>query len=345
MKPMKSRDRILAVLEGSGVDQVPLYPPFQGYWALGIANLPVPLTLKKPKLGAEAQIKAAEKFGFDGIEASGDCFMPPVEALGCEVKQPDVGPGSTSFPIINEPGDLNKLEIPDIRLDHRTMSHTIATEYLMQKVGREKFIQMSTMGPWTLVGELRGVEAFMLDTLSDPEFVHKMLRFSTNVMKMYVGYMGGLGVEGISLCDPTASGSLISKEDFERFCLPCIKECDKVIKKHGAIDILHICGDTSDRLDLVMSAKAEIFSIDYQVDLKVAFEKVGMAQAILGNVRPPHALFSGTPEMVLEESLACIDRSKGYRFLLGAGCDIPPGSPEENVMMMSKAVKMRKGKA
>jgi len=345
MKAMKSRDRILAVLEGSGVDQVPLYPPFQGYWALGIANLPVPLTIRKPKLGAEAQIKAAERFGFDGIEASGDCFMPPVEALGCEVKQPDIGSGSTTFPIIIEHGDLDKLEIPDIRLDHRTMSHTIATEYLMEKVGKEKFIQMSTIGPFTLVGELRGVETFMLDTLMDEEFVYEMLRFTTDVVKMYIEYMGGLGVEGISPCDPTASGSLISREDFERFCLPTLKECDKVIKKSGAKDILHICGDTSNRLDLVMSAKADIFSIDYQVDLKVAFEKVGRAQAILGNVRPPHALFSGTPEMVLEESLACIDKSKGYRFFLGAGCDIPPGSPEENVMMMSKAVKMRKGKA
>jgi uroporphyrinogen-III decarboxylase len=92
-----------------------------------------------------------------------------------------------------------------------------------------------------------------------------------------------------------------------------------------------------------MTANAEIFSIDYQVDLKVAFEKVGRAQAILGNVRPPHALFAGTPQMVLDESLACIDKSKGYRFFLGAGCDIPPGSPEENVMMMSKAIKMRRG--
>ena len=82
------------------------------------------------------------------------------------------------------------------------------------------------------------------------------------------------------------------------------------------------------KLALYYSRNAEIFSIDYQVDLAVAFEKVGRAQAILGSVRPPHALFAGTPEMVLEESLACIDKGKGYRFFLGAGCDIPPGSPE-----------------
>src|SRR5512138_3529126 len=140
MKAMKPRDRITAVLEGSGVDQVPLYPPFQGYWALGIAGIPVPLSLRKPKIGAEAQIKAAEKFGFDGLEASGDCFMPPVEALGCEVKQPDVGSGTTSAPIILEPSDLEKLEIPDLRLDHRHQAHVVAAEYLVDKIGGERFL-------------------------------------------------------------------------------------------------------------------------------------------------------------------------------------------------------------
>jgi len=153
----------------------------------------------------------------------------------------------------------------------------------------------------------------------------------------------GLGVDAISLCDPTASGSLISKEYFERFSLPYIKDCDKIIKKHGGVDILHICGDTSDRLDMIASVKAQIFSVDYQVDLKTAFENIGKVQAILGNVRPAHALYSGTPEMCLEESLACIDKGKGHRFFLGAGCDIPPGSPEENVMMMRRAVETRKG--
>ncbi len=339
---MRPRERVMATIKGEGVDQVPLNPPFQGFWALGIANISVPLSLKKPKLGAEAQIKAAERFGFDGLETTGDFLMPPVEALGCEVKQPDVGAGSTWTPIINEPGDLDKLEVPDMRLDHRMMSHTIATEYVIEKVGKERFVEFSTIAPFTLVGDIRGVETVMLDTLTDPDFVVRMLKFGNEVMKSYVEYMMKLGVDGITLCDPTASGSLISPGDFLKYSKPYIRDCAKVIKKHDGVFILHICGDTSDRLDSILDTNPDVFSIDYQVDLAVAKKAFGNKSTLLGNVKPAHTLYSGTADATLKECLDCIKKGGDTRYILGAGCDIAPGSPEENVMQMSHAVHMTK---
>jgi MtaA/CmuA family methyltransferase len=332
----------MASIRGEGVDQVPLHPPFQGFWALGIADISVPVSLKRPKLGAGAQIKAAERFGFDGMETTGDFLMPPVEALGCEVKQPDVGAGSTWTPVINEPGDLDKLEVPDIRLDHRMMSHTVATEYILKKVGKERFVDFSTIAPFTLVGDIRGVETIMLDTLTDPDFVVRMLKFGNEVMKVYVDYMMKLGVDGVTLCDPTASGSLISPADFNEYSKPYIKECAKVIKNNDGIFILHICGDTSDRLDEILETRPDAFSIDYQVDLAVAKKAFGKKSSLLGNVKPAHTLFSGTADACLKECLDCIRKGGETRYLLGAGCDIAPGTPEENVMQMSRAVQMAK---
>ncbi|NLI74705.1 MAG: hypothetical protein GX369_08085 [Euryarchaeota archaeon] len=339
---MKPRERIEAVLAGGGVDQVPLYPPYQAYWALEMYGVDVPSSIRDPEIGAEIQIKVAERFGFDAIEASGDCFMPYVEAMGAEVNQPDVGPGSTQAPILNELADLDKLEVPDIRSDYRTQAHIAATEYLIDRVGNERYIQMTVIAPMTLAGELRGVEAIMMDTILEPEFVNDCLRLCTDVLIMYMEEMTKTGVDAVSVCDPTASGSLISRECFEEFALPFIIEQDRAVKKGGAIDVLHICGDTTDRLDTIYSSGAEIFSMDWQVDIKDAFDRVEHNMTLLGNVRPPHALFAGTPEMCLEESLSCIDKAANYRFMLGAGCDIPPGSPEENVMQMKRAVEMRR---
>ncbi|HOB37557.1 MAG TPA: uroporphyrinogen decarboxylase family protein [Methanomassiliicoccaceae archaeon] len=339
---MRPRERIEAVLEGRGVDQVPLYPPYQGYWALALYGMDVPTSLRDPEAGAEVQMKAAERFGFDGIEASGDCFMPYVEALGATVDQPDVGPGSTQAPIVLETADLDRLEMPDIGEDVRTQANLRAARHLVDRVGRERFIHMSVIAPLTLAGELRGVEALMLDTILEPDFVRDLLRFCTDDLCMYMEELTKTGVDAISVCDPTASGSLISKDDFEHLVLPHIIEQDRAVRKGGAIDILHICGDTSDRLDIIRSSGAEVFSMDWQVNIKDAFEKVGQGMVLLGNVRPPHTLFAGTPEACLEEALACIDDAASGRFILGAGCDIPPGSPEENVMQLRKAVEMRR---
>lgn len=339
---IRPRERIIAAIEGRGTDQVPLHPPFQGFWALGIAGVSVPLSIRKPILGAQAQIKAAERFGFDAIETTGDFLIPPVEALGCVVKQPDVGAGSTWTPIINEPGDLDGLEVPDMRLDHRMQSHAIATEHIISKVGKERFIQFSTIAPFTLIGDLRGVETFMLDTLTDPGFVVDMLKFGNEVMKYYVDYMMKLGVDAIGLCDPTASGSLISKEDFAKYAQPYIRDCAKVIEKNDGHFILHICGDTSDRLKEISELRPEIFSIDYQVDLAVAKKGLGKDVTLLGNVKPAHTLFSGTAKATLDECLDCIRKGGRSRYILGAGCDIAPGTPEENVMQMSRAVQLAK---
>ena len=339
---MRPKERVTATIKGEGLDQIAINPPFQGFWALGITNISVPLSLKKPKLGADAQILASEKFGFDALETTGDFLMPPVEALGCEVKQPDVGAGSTWTPVIKEPSDLDKLEVPDIRLDHRMMSHTIATEHILEKVGKERFIQFSTIAPFTLVGDIRGIETVMLDTLTDPEFVVRMLKFGNEVMKTYIEYMVNLGVDGVTVCDPTASGSLISPTDFVRYSKPYIKDCAKVIKKNQSYFILHICGDTSDRLDEILDTRPDVFSIDYQVDLAVAKKAFGNKSTLLGNVKPAHTLYSGTPDACLRESLDCISKGGETRYLLGAGCDIAPGSPEENVMQMSRAVQMSK---
>jgi uroporphyrinogen-III decarboxylase len=115
-----------------------------------------------------------------------------------------------------------------------------------------------------------------------------------------------------------------------------------VIKKHDGTFILHICGDTSDRLESILETKPDVFSIDYQVDLAVARKVFGGRSTLLGNVKPAHTLYSGTADACLKECLDCITKGGNSRYILGAGCDIAPGSPEENVMQMSRAVQMAK---
>ena len=73
--------------------------------------------------------------------------------------------------------------------------------------------------------------------------------------------------------------------------------------------------------------------------MKVASDAVGKRQALLGNVKPAHTLFSGTPAAVIEESKQCIQKTKGRGFILGAGCDIAPGTPIENVEVWKTVVR------
>jgi MtaA/CmuA family methyltransferase len=344
MGSMSSRERVIATINREGADQVPLLPPMQGFWALGVAGVSVEAALRDPKLAAEVQMRVIERCGFDGGETMWDWLAPPVEALGCEIRQPDLGGGSTWTHVLEDPSALDKLELPDIKKDRRLQAAMETTRILVDKIGKEKFLPMSILAPFTLVGELRGVEQFMLDTIFEPGFVDESLKFASEVLQTYCEEMMTSGTDGVIMCDPTASGSLISSKDFVRFSRPHVMECQKVVRDAGGYFIMHICGDTSDRLEEVIEMKPHVYSIDYQVDLAVASKAVGERQVLLGNVKPAHTLFSGTPEASLNESLECIDKTRGRNFILGAGCDIGPGSPIENVEMMQKAVQMRKKK-
>lgn len=334
---MTSKERIIAAINNEQPDRIPIGPPFQGYWSLGVEGVCVRDSIAHPDMAAQAQLSTMRSCGFDLIETMWD-WMSPVEALGCEVRIPDFGSIPTWAGIIDEPGDLDKVSIPDPGKDYRLRASMDTTRLLVNEVGGEKFLVQTMVSPFTLAGEMRGVETMMMDTAIDPDFVKSLLAKSTEVVKAYVDELVTSDADGIIMCDPTASGSLISKEYFMEFSQPYIRECGRIISSADKYLFVHICGDTSDRLEEVVDIGGDVFSVDHQVDVGKALDQVGNRITILGNVQPAQTLFSGTPANVLAESRVCIDKAAGRAFILGAGCDIAPGTPLENVEVWKEAI-------
>ena len=103
--------------------------------------------------------------------------------------------------------------------------------------------------------------------------------------------------------------------------------------------LFHVCGDWSDRFDLLIEERPDILHVD-QIDLtwlkKLSYPKV----TINGNVSTTKTLLTGTPEEVERESLRCIESAApGGGFLLGADCTLGNDTPAENVRAMTKAVR------
>lgn len=328
---MNGRERVLQAIAMKETDRAPVLPPFQGYWALGVAGMTVRESIEKPEAAAQANIDISERCGFDGYESMWD-WLTMVEAVGCKVKIPESGTIPTMEPVVKEPDDLYSLIHPDPYKDYRMVSSIRSTEYMKDKVGEERFIYMEVVSPFTLVGEMRGVEELMMETFLEPDFVEEMLKYSNEVVKDYCRACLSTETDMVTLCEPTASGSLISPEGFDQFSAPNMSICAKLIKDAGRVAMVHICGDTNDRLKNVEAIGADIFSMDAQVDVRLASETIG--HAILGNIDPTEALYSGTPEGVQREVARIMSEARDRGFILGAGCDIATGSPLENVMAM-----------
>lgn len=332
---MNGKERLLAAIAMEETDRTPFLPPFQGYWALGLAGMSVQESIDKPQEAAKAQMAVIDRCGFDGFESMWD-WLSMVEALGCKVKIPETGTIPTIEPVIKSPADLDRISIPDPNRDYRFLSSVRSTEYLRSQVQDEKLLTMVVVSPFTLVGEMRGVEELMMETFTETAFVKEMLRLANETVSEYCKAILETEADMIALCEPTASGSLISPEGFNEFSAPYMKSCSDRIRNEGWISMIHICGDTNDRLKDIAMIGADIFSMDAMVDVSLASQQVN--HAIMGNIDPTQILYSGTPSSVRQEVFSIVSKARTKGFILGAGCDIAPGTPLENVEAVSRSI-------
>ncbi len=192
---------------------------------------------------------------------------------------------------------------------------------------------MTAWGPFTLGARLVGEEAMMKATFKKPAFVEKVVDFATDLLiHLYEPIVADKTLEVISLADPTASGDLISRKQFEKFAVPYLKKFTDWAKVQGRPYLVHICGNTTDRLDLFPLTGASCISLDHKTDIAKAKETLHGKMCFGGNVDPVKIMLNGTVQDV-ENACKEIIKAAGTDggFVLMPGCDIPPTVPYENI--------------
>jgi uroporphyrinogen decarboxylase len=143
------------------------------------------------------------------------------------------------------------------------------------------------------------------------------------------------GVSMISLADPTASGDLISRDQFIEFSFPYLKRVAEKIRARGVWVTVHICGNTTNRLDRIPEAGAHIMSVDYKVSLSDARRILNGKIAFAGNLNPVAIMQKETVQGIAAASRDAISTAGAAGgYILMPGCDIPPSVPIENVKTM-----------
>ncbi len=102
----------------------------------------------------------------------------------------------------------------------------------------------------------------------------------------------------------------------------------------GAHVRLHICGNICSILQPVGRLGCEIVDLDFMVPVAQARAAMGSQPILLGNIDPVRVLKRGTPESVTAAIAQC-HREAGSRYIVGAGCEVPRGTPLENVQALT----------
>ena len=130
-----------------------------------------------------------------------------------------------------------------------------------------------------------------------------------------------------------ATGDLVSGEYYERFLLDIHQEMVECLKVPL---ILHICGNTLDRMDYIARSGMAAFHFDSKNDPQQAMDIVDGRIALIGNINNPETLYARGPEEVRQEVYRCLDAGVN---LIAPECAIPLATRLENLLEIPKAVR------
>jgi uroporphyrinogen decarboxylase len=125
---------------------------------------------------------------------------------------------------------------------------------------------------------------------------------------------------------------------YREYALPYEQRIFQAVHALGALGRLHICGNTTGILPLMVESGADIIDIDWMVNLRQAVEVCGDGPAVCGNFDPVQVMFQGTPEEVERAVLACLETG-GARYFSAAGCEIPEDTPHANLLTQARVLK------
>jgi MtaA/CmuA family methyltransferase len=328
---MTGRDRILAMIEGRAPDSLPLMP-ITMMFAAEQAGASYRSYVTDCKTLVEAQILTAEKFGFDHVSCISD---PTREAVDCgaAVRFFDDQPPAIieSQALLAEKTNLAGLRIPDPLAGGRMHDRVRAAALFKHKIGGEKLIEGWIEGPCAEAADLRGINALMLDFFDDPAFVRDLFDFVLEMEVRFAGAQIEAGVDIIGIGD--AAASLVGPQLYQEFIFPYQKKMVEAVHSLGACVRLHICGNTNSILAGLGRLGCEIVDLDWMVPLAQARSVMGEEQILAGNIDPVAVLRNGTTKDV-KESLTKCHQEASLRYIVAAGCEVPRGTPEDNVLAL-----------
>ncbi len=187
----------------------------------------------------------------------------------------------------------------------------------------------------------------VLEIEPDPEMEKAMttlMAVCTEATTLFALCALDAGADVVQIGDSLASLDMISPAIYRRWALPHEKIFFDRVRPaalaHGALGLLHICGDTTEILTDLAGTGAHILEVDWKVDLSLAKDRIGRTVALMGNIDPSSVLLSGSPDIVKEAARGAIDAARGEDggFFLGSGCEVAPDTPIENLRAMVESV-------
>lgn len=323
---MNSYERYINMIESRQVDIVPRLPILMAFAANFIGSDYAAFASDYHVL-VEANIRCAEAFGIDQMNTMSDPYRE-THGFGAEVEYVKDGVPRCLRPPFEDALDPGSIRKPDPLAATRMRDRIEAVREYKRRVGGQYSIMGWVEGPAAEAADLRGVENFLCDLIEEPTLTGELMDVCVEVAIDFARLQVEGGVDTIGIGD--AICSQMSVEMYHEFVWPRELRLVNAIRAMGAYVRLHICGNITHLLPFIARLDLNIVDLDWMVDMRHARETLGPHKVLAGNLDPVSVILRGTPDVIRREFRGIYEQV-GNKYMVNAGCEIPPGTPPENL--------------
>ena len=332
---MNSYERYMAMVKGQKVDVVPRIPILMHFAARHI-NASYADFAGDYKVMFEANKRLVLDYGFDQLDTMSDPYRE-TSAFGGQITYNQNTIPRCTAPLARSK-QIDTLLIPN-PIGSQRMANALNCTAAYKEFGYKKYsITGWVEGPAAEAANVRGVEQFLIDMIDDEPFICDLMDLCIDVAIEFAIAQIEKGCDTIGIGDAIASQ--ISTDMYERIVLPREIKLVKAIQDAGALTRLHICGDINHFMPQIAQLHTDIIDCDWQVDIVRTRELLPANTTITGNLDPVAAVMRSTPEKI-HQGFKDIYEKIGNPYFVNAGCEIPLGTPVENLIAMCKPIEAK----
>jgi MtaA/CmuA family methyltransferase len=313
-------------------DRLPVQPLFMIH-AADVIGVKYSDYVRDHRLLVKGQLVVAERYGVDLVSCCSDAWREAADC-GTPLLWSDHQPPTAERHIISSPDGLRQLRMPDPEGGGRMTDRLNAIRLFAEQVKGEIPILGWVEGPAAEAADLMGVQEFAVACLEEPEFALDLMDWVTEMETRFALAQVRAGADMIGIGDAVAS--LVTPDFYAGEVAPREKKIVDAVHSAGASVRLHICGSVRGKFAAMAATCADLIDIDFPQTLREAREGgIPPTVCLSGNLNPVTQLLQSTPGRIKEDFARCYAEA-GPACFVAPGCEVPPGTPEENIMAMKE---------
>lgn len=340
---MSSFERVEAMFKGESTDRVVLGWVRVAETGLGLPRVTVAevVTDKRGYKLYKGIKKLYERYKTDIITVYTYTTVEAV-AMGTKDKYfPDQLPAPIEY-AIKSPEDLDKIKIPDPRVDGDLPCIYNCLKRVSREFGNEAIVTSGTVGPFSVAARIRGLWQICYDIMRRPWFAHDVINLATEACINIIEGWYEAGALGVS--SGAGSETTIGAEHFRQFVVPYERRYLRKAKRMGYLSFSrHLCGGPSASIvvDELKNVGLDILptlvwgayeSANHMLEKKKMFAQYAPMVAVGGAIKAAETVALSDPKTIEREVEHTIKTCAiGGKYVHMPDCCLPPTTPLENL--------------